>query len=134
MKVYIQLAAMLLAVPLAAAPQQIGDFRIGANNYSGNVFFFDLGFTEDTRNVSGAPVQLPSVFSGTTSTPGSVGDPATDLGIRTFSAVTHLQNMNRFTSDQDGPGPLGGPQTVGAFQYEIDLTPLKAISAAPERH
>jgi hypothetical protein len=127
MKPHILLATTaFLCAHLTAAPQQVGDLRIGANNYPGTDFFFDLGFTEGTRGVLDAPVQLPSVFSGTTSVPGAVGNTQTDLGLRTFSTSTHLQTLNRFTSDPDGPGPLGGPARVGAFQYEIDLTPLEA--------
>lgn len=108
-----------------AAPEQVGDFRIDANPFADRFSYFDLGFTETTRGVGGAPVQLFSTFSGTTQNPGVVGDPATDLGIRTYSSSTHLKNINRYTSDADGPGPGGGPQNVGVFQYSIDLTPVE---------
>ncbi|NNC90691.1 MAG: hypothetical protein HKN82_19715 [Akkermansiaceae bacterium] len=116
---------LALASPALAAPEQVGDFRIAAGTYAGPFHYFDLGFTEATRGVVGAPVQLPSVFSGTTQNPGSVGDPLTDLGVRTFSTSTHLKTINRFTADPDGPGAASGPQRVGVFQYEIDLAPVE---------
>lgn len=115
----------------SAQTVQVGDFRINADPYAGGVHYFDPGFEGlATRAVIGAPVHLPSLLSGTTQNPatGGTGDSGTDAGIRTLFDKTEFRNLNRFGADPDGPNPpgtAGGPQRLGALQYEIDLTPVE---------
>lgn len=113
----------LSASVLYAGVIQIGDFRIGATPYSGSHTYFDPGFSETTRAVVGAPVQVNSTFSGTSQNPGDASpDSATDIGVRTYSSVTQLNNMNRYASSTDGG--QSGAARIGIVQWHFNLSPL----------
>lgn len=113
----------LSASALYAGITQIGDFRIGATTYAGAHTYFDPGFSETTRAVIGAPVQVNSTFSGTSQNPGGASpDSGTDIGIRTYSSVTQLNNMNRYASSTDGGS--SGPARIGIVQWNFNLSPL----------
>ena len=107
-----------------AAETQIGDLRIGSNTYS-TLTYFDPGFSETTRSVTGAPVQVNSSFIGTSQDAGDAPANSTeDIGLQTFSTSTVIRQLNRFASDPDGPGGVAGPQLVGAVQWSFDLSPI----------
>jgi hypothetical protein len=120
------IAAILLSASLAyAGVVQVGDFRIGSSVYTVNTYF-DPGFSETTRGVSGAPVQIVSAFTGTSQEAGrgTTGVDDSDIGLRTYSSTTQILSMQRYGADPDGPGPSGGPQRLGIVQWNFDLTPL----------
>lgn len=123
-------SALVVASSLSpATAQQVSDLRLAPDLFIEGVSYFDPGFENLlTREVIEAPVQLTSLFSGTSQNPtaGGTGDPATDLGIRTRANSTDFNNVNRFTVDPDGPGGVNGPQRIGTIQYEVDLAPLEA--------
>jgi hypothetical protein len=113
--------------PLAhAAGTQVGDLRLSSGAYSGAVTYFDPASGGDlTRAVVGAPVGINSNFIAVTQNPdGGAPSITDDIGVQTFSASTQIRTLNRFGSDQDGPGAGGGPQRVGGVQWTIDLSPL----------
>jgi len=116
----------LLATGMAsthAGEIQVGDFRIGSTTYSGAYTHFDPGFSETTRAVAGAPVNINSTFTGTTQNPGGASpDSATDIGLRTYSGTTVIRNMNRYKSSTDGG--TSGAARIGIVQWNFDLTPL----------
>lgn len=100
----------------------IGDFRIGSSDYTANTFF-DPGFSHTTRSVIGAPVGINSTFSGTSENAGDASaDSATDIGLRTYSSVTTIINLNRNTSSVDGGA--SGVARIGMVQWNFNLTPL----------
>lgn len=109
-----------------AASTQIGDLRLSSGVYSGSVTYFDPASGGDlTRAVGGAPVAVNSSFIAVTQNAGGgTPDSATDIGLQTYSSVTNIRTLNRYASDQDGPGAGGGPQTAGAVQWTIDLSPI----------
>ena len=99
---------------------QVGDFRIGSTDYGVNTYF-DPGFANTTRGVAGAPVNIGSAFTGTSQNAGGVSpDSLTDIGLRTYTSVTTIMNMNRYASPTDGDA--GG--RIGIVQWNFDLTPL----------
>lgn len=117
------------ATALLAEPVQVGDLRISPNDYAGGFTFFDPGFGPlQTRNVTDAPFQLTSSFTGTSQNPTTTGpgDPATDIGIQGLFDITVFKNVNRYAVDVDGPGEAGGSSRIGMIQYAIDLTPLES--------
>ena len=108
-----------------AAGTQVGDLRLPSANYNGAFTYFDTASSGDlTRAVVGAPVGINSNFIVASQNPDSTVDPADDIGLRTYSSVTTIRQLNRYASDQDGPGAGGGPQRAGAAQWSIDLSPL----------
>ncbi|NNC90689.1 MAG: hypothetical protein HKN82_19705 [Akkermansiaceae bacterium] len=110
---------------IPASAIQVGDFRLSSGTYSGGITYFDPSSpTHQTRGVTGAPVQLVSDFVAATQNPGGTPDSGSDIGLQTYSSATNIRTLNRFTADQDGPGPEGGPQRAGAVQWSLDLTPL----------
>ncbi len=93
---------------------QVGDFRIGSTDYGVNTYF-DPGFTNATRGVSGAPVGVNSTFTGTTqNTGGSAPDSSTDIGLRTYSSATVIRTLSRYNSTT----------AAGIVQWNFDLSPL----------
>ncbi len=113
----------LIAVPASAAITQVGDFRLSSGDVATETYF-DPGFSGfSTRAVLAAPVQINSDFSGTSqnSDGNSPADAGEDVALQTFSSVTRVRQLNRFTSDLDG---VGGVQRAGAVQWSFDLTPL----------
>ncbi len=119
------IALLLLSAGLAnvhGGLVQVGDFRIGSTDYGVNTYF-DPGFANTTRSVSGAPVNISSAFTGTSQGAGNApADSATDMGLRTYSGVTTILNMNRYASSSNG-GATGNPR-IGIVQWNFDLTPL----------
>lgn len=122
------LALFLFSAGLAhvdAGVIQIGDFRMDGSTY-GTDTFFDPGFSETTRDVLGAPVNITSAFAGTSEeagrapTPDVTGD--TDIGLRTWSSATRIYTMNRYTSSSNGG--VSGVARIGAVQWSFNLTPL----------
>lgn len=79
-----------------------------------------------TRAVTGAPVSVNSDFIAVTQNAGGGTPDGDDIVLRTFSSVTNIRTINRFGADQDGSGPLGGPQRAGGVQWTIDLSPLNS--------
>ncbi len=119
------IALFLLTIGMASARGglvQVGDFRIGSSDYTVNTYF-DPGFANTTRSVAGAPVDINSAFTGTSQGAGNApADSATDMGLRTYSGVTTMLNMNRYASSSNG-GATGNPR-IGIVQWNFDLTPL----------
>lgn len=114
------LIAILSVVSAYGGLVQVGDFRIGSVDYGVNTYF-DPGFTNTTRGVTGAPVNISSTFTGTSQNAGGTSpDSATDIGLRTYTSVTSILNMNRYASPTDGNA--GG--RIGIVQWNFDLTPL----------
>ena len=114
--------AILASSVSHAVPEQVGDFRAAPDAYEGFFTVFDPGFVVTTRDVGGAPFQLPSVLTAVTQQPtiSFPGDASTDIGIMTDGFATTLKNVNRF-----GTTTASDPGKVGAFQYSIDLSPLE---------
>ena len=113
----------VVSLPAGAGVMQIGDFRLNTNA-APSLTYYDPGFGGfATRSVIGAPVQVNSTFSGTSqNSDGDVpADPAEDLGLQTYTSVTRIRQLNRFTSDPEGDG---GVQRAGAVQWSFDLSPL----------
>lgn len=125
---YLHPIGLLLGLsPLVhAAGTQIGDLRLSSNAYSGGFTYFDPASGGDlTRAVVGAPVGVNSNFIAVTqNSDGGTPSDTDDIGLRTYSSSTQIRTINRFGSDQDGPGALGGPQRAGAVQWTIDLSPI----------
>ena len=118
-------AMAVTLLPLAGATTQIGDLRLNAATYSTLTYFDPASAVQNTRGVIGAPVAINSQFVAVSqNTGGASPDSATDIGLQTFSTSTTIRQLNRYTSDADGPGPATGPQAVGAVQWTINLTPL----------
>lgn len=113
--------AITMAGSAYAGDTQIGDFRIGSSTYPSNTAF-DPGFTEQTRGVLDAPVKVDSTFTGGSQITDGTTDLATDINLRTFSSVSVVRNLSRFTPSYNG-GTSGTP-TVGMVQWNFDLTPL----------
>ncbi|BCX47458.1 hypothetical protein HAHE_13660 [Haloferula helveola] len=125
-------AAFGLQSILLAVPEQVGDLRISNNSHSNTDVHFDPAIGPfDTRNVAGAPLQLNSLFTASSQVPtsGGPGDPSTDLGVQTNPASIEFRNLNRFASSTDGG--LTGAGRLGAFQYEIDLSPVEDYLTGP---
>ena len=120
------LSAFAIGSTAQAATTQVGDLRLPSNTYSGAFTYFDPASpTHTTRAVAGAPVGINSDFIAVTQNSGGGSpDSATDIGLRTYSSETTIRTINRYASDQDGPGGASGTQTAGAVQWSIDLTPL----------
>ncbi|MEJ6560991.1 MAG: hypothetical protein QNL77_04755 [Akkermansiaceae bacterium] len=109
--------------PLAA--EQIGDLRLAPEAFAGGFSYHDPSFGPiPTQDIQDSPVLLTSQFTGTSQNPsaGGLGDPATDLGIRAFTAATVFRNVNRFASSADG---ITGFAQLGTIQYEVDLSNLE---------
>ncbi|MEM9079062.1 MAG: hypothetical protein AAGC74_00020 [Verrucomicrobiota bacterium] len=110
------------------AQQQVGDFRLNSGApYNNRSFAFDSSFSFTTRDVTGAPVQVPSTLSGVTQNGvAPAGDVSTDFYVRNFSSSTSFRNHTRFGPDPDGPsGPEGGNTAIGAKQWTFDLSVLE---------
>ncbi len=111
------IALLLLSAGLAnvhGGVIQVGDFRIGSNDYTVNTYF-DPGFTNATRGVAGAPVNVNSTFTGTTQNPGgTTPDSATDIGLRTYTSATVIRTLSRYSSTT----------AAGMVQWNFDLSPL----------
>ena len=129
-----KLTTTLLALAVAGASLHgqilvvdVGDFRIGATTYS-ETTRFDPGFSETTRAVVGAPVQVNSTFSGTSQNPGEAVPDDDDIGLRTFSAATQINTLNRFASSTDG-GTTGAAR-AGAVQWSFSLASITSYLAA----
>jgi len=119
------LFALVAGSAAHAASTQVGDLRLPSGNYSGAFTYFDTASSGDlTRAVVGAPVGINSNFLVASQNPDTVVNSADDIGLRTYSSVTTIRQLNRYASDQDGPGAGGGPQRAGAAQWTIDLSPL----------
>ncbi len=112
------------SLPAFAGVTQIGEFRIGASDFTSDTFV-DPGVVAaddiETRAVGAAPVQVNSLFTATSQEAGLNGATADDLTLRTFSSLTRLRTLNRFTPDPDG---VGGVQRAGGAQFSFDLSPL----------
>jgi hypothetical protein len=119
-------AGMLLN---AAAQTQIGDFRLTSGLYSGAFTYFDPGFgPHTTRAVIGAPVQVNSVFIGTSQNPGDPPPSTTDdIGLQTYSSSTVIRTLNRFASSLNGG--TTGVDRAGAVQWSFNLSPLDSYLA-----
>ena len=101
---------------------QIGDFRIGSSDYTVNTYF-DPGFSNTTRTVAGAPVDINSAFTGTSQNAGDAPpNSATDIGLRTYNDATTILNMQRYAASTDG-GATGNSR-IGIVQWNFDLSPL----------
>lgn len=100
---------------------QLVDLRLPADTFSGDFTYFDPGFGPlATRSApDSGPAAIPATFQGTSQNPGGTADPLTDIGVRTYSASTNIQDLNRYTSSTDGG--TTGPGRVGAVQWTIDL-------------
>lgn len=114
--------ALGLAGTANAGIDQIGDLRIGASTYETDTPF-DPGFTETTRSVAGAPVEVNSTFTGGSQNAGG-GTPSTgtDVFLRTYSSVTQISNLSRYTPSVNGGA--SGPTRLGMVQWHFDLTPI----------
>lgn len=117
-------------LPAWAGEVQIGDFRLDADEFP-TLTYFDPGYGSlhgsalTTRSVIGAPVAVNSDLSGTSQNAGNPpADSTDDIGLQTNAAQTNLRQINRNTSDPDGPGAGTGAQRVGAVQWTFDLTPI----------
>lgn len=119
--------ALGLACTANAGVDQVGDLRIGAATYETDTPF-DPGFTETTRSVAGAPVEVNSTLTGGSQNAGG-GTPSTgtDVFLRTYSSVTQINNLSRYTPSLNGGA--SGPARVGMIQWNIDLTPIDGYLA-----
>ncbi len=105
-----------------AGVDQIGDLRIGATTYGADTAF-DPGFTETTRAVIGAPVQVNSTLTGgSQNADGGTPTTGNDVVLRTFSSATQIKNLSRFKPSLNG-GTTGATR-VGMIQWNFDLTPI----------
>lgn len=112
--------AMLTIFSTAQAGSiQIGDFRLSSGAYSSDTDI-DPGSSDSTRSVIGAPVQVNSTFTSGTQNANGTAD-SNDLELRTFSSVTRLKTLSRFTPSVNG---TSGANRVGMVQWDFDLTPL----------
>ena len=119
------LAAISGVSYINAASIQVGDLRLPSANYGGGFTYFDAASDGDlTRAVSGAPVGVNSTFTAVTQNSGDTLDPSTDIGLQTYSSATVIRQLNRYTSDSDGPGGVTGPQRAGGVQWQIGLSPI----------
>lgn len=103
---------------------KVGDFRLDAAAYPADTSF-DPGFTETTRSVADAPVQITSTFTGGTQAAGDAGNntpDAKDIALRTTPGLTRIRNISKFKPSQNGGA--SGPARVGMVQWKFDLTPL----------
>lgn len=105
---------------------QIGDFRINSGDVS-TATAFDPGTTFTTRGVSGAPIQIVSDFSvGSQNADGTLST-AEDVILQTFSSVTRIRNLSRFTpSDVAG----AGVQRVGMAEWSFSLSSIDSYLSA----
>ena len=119
------LAAISGVSYINAASIQVGDLRLPSANYGGGFTYFDAASDGDlTRAVSGAPVGVNSTFTAVTQNSGDTLDSGTDIGLQTYSSATVIRQLNRYTSDSDGPGGVTGPQRAGGVQWQIGLSPI----------
>jgi hypothetical protein len=116
-------AFFLALVQVASAQVQIADLRLPPNQFSGNNTYFNPGFGPfPTREVKGAPVQVPVEFSGTSQWANNSRSPDTDhIGLRTYYGGTLITQLSR--SNVEGENKV---QVVGAVQWRLDLNELAA--------
>jgi len=122
-------ACSLTSTPHALAETiQLSDLRLPAEAYAENFYFFDNGFSVETRELEESPLQLPTRFSGVCQLGvNPTGSPTFDFSVKNFTVSSVISNVNRFAADSDGDGPEGGAQSVSGYQFALDLEQLEVF-------
>ena len=116
---HIPLLLVLIMAGSAHAQTQIGSLAL--NPTVTTTTYYDPSTPTLTTQNAGGPVNITSSFIGYTQNQGgATPDPATDIGLHTYSASTTIYQLNRYASTTD----------AGAVQWSFDLSPLDTYLSA----